>query len=89
MPDILHWSATLLALMGLILWFWSARIRVPQMAATAHAAGRRKRQLGRVAVIAAVISALLQAASASASPQENPEVWLEASAGPAVTELPA
>jgi hypothetical protein len=83
MPDLLHWSAALLALLGLFLWFWSGGIRVPQSAESAQYVARRKRQLGRVAIFAAVVSALLQAAVASASTTQLKEIVLWASATPA------
>jgi hypothetical protein len=92
MPDFLQWSAALLALLGLTLWCWSGRIRVPQPATIARGITRRKRRLGRVAVLATVISALLQAAVASTSPEQIAEVWLQASASPAAdisTDQPA
>jgi hypothetical protein len=83
MPDLLHWSAALLALLGLFLWFWSGGIRVPQSEVGAQSVARRKQQLGRAAIFAAVISALLQAAVASASTTQLQEIVLWASATPA------
>ncbi|HXP72879.1 MAG TPA: hypothetical protein VN823_01940 [Stellaceae bacterium] len=71
MPDFLHLSAALLALLGLFLWFWSGGIQ----------AARLKRQIRRVAIFAALASALLQAAG-SAQATENPDVELWASAAP-------
>lgn len=49
MPDLLQWTSALLALVGLLLWFWSAHPVVPF-----------KRQIRRVAIFAALVSALLQ-----------------------------
>jgi hypothetical protein len=82
MLDFLHWSAALLAVLGFFLWLWSVGIRVPETAAGGQSVARRKRQIGRVAIFAAVVSALLQAASASASSTQLQEVELWASAGP-------
>src|SRR5256885_11618005 len=79
MLDFLQWSAALLALAALCLWFWSG-------APSAEPAIRRKRQIGRVAIFAAVVAALLQAAGASASMTQLKEVEVWASAGP-TTEL--
>ncbi len=77
MLDFVHWSAALLAVTGLLLWFWSGRIGLPKTAD-----GRRKRQIQRVAICAAVISALLQAtASAPATERQDVELW--ASTAPA------
>jgi len=83
MLDFVHWSAALLALIGLGLWFWSGRIGVPKTATGGHFEARRKRQIGRVAICAAVVSALLQAAGASAPATERQDVELWASAAPA------
>ncbi|MGH7124093.1 MAG: hypothetical protein ACREFI_06950 [Stellaceae bacterium] len=84
MLDIVHWSAALLALIGLFLWFWSAGIHVPQTAEGTHVADRRKRQIRRAAICAATVSALLQAAATSAAPaQLNANVELWASTAPA------
>ena len=66
MLDILQWSAALLALVGLCLWFWSG---VP----SAEPAIRRRRQIGRVAIAAAVVSALLQAVGGSTSTVQLPD----------------
>jgi len=73
MLDFLQWSAALLALVALCLWFWSG---VPSAEPTI----RRKRRIGRIAIFAAVVSALLQAAGASASTTQLEEVELWASA---------
>jgi hypothetical protein len=75
MLDFLQWSAALLALVALCLWFWSG-------APSAEPAIRRKRQIGRVAIFAAVVAALLQAAGASASITQLEEVEVWASAAP-------
>jgi len=82
MLDFLHWSAAVLALAGLSLWFVSLGIPLPQTAESVHSLARRKRRLGRVAIFAAVISALLQAAGASASTFQLPDIELWASAAP-------
>ena len=82
MLDFLHWSAALVALLGLFLWLWSVGIRVPETAVAAQSVARRKRQIGRVAICAAVISALLQAASSSASSTQLQGIELWASSGP-------
>ena len=76
MLDFVHWSAALLALIGLGLWFWSG-----------HFVVRRQRQIRRVAICAAVVSALLQAAGASAPATERQDVELWASAAPADVSL--
>ncbi len=82
MPDLLHWSAALLALLGLLLWFWSGGLQVPQTTAGPHPVARLKRQIRRVAIFAAVISALLQAGMpAPRTHLSNIELW--ASAAPA------
>lgn len=82
MLDFLHWSAALLALVGLSLWFWSGGIRLPQAADGAHVVALRRRQIRRFAIGAAVVSALLQAASASAAPPtellQDIELWASA-----------
>jgi hypothetical protein len=83
MLDFVHWSAALLAFIGLVLWFWSGRIGVPKTASSGHFMARRQRQIRRVAICAAVISALLQAASASAPATERQDVELWASTAPA------
>jgi hypothetical protein len=83
MLDFVHWSAALLALIGLFLWFWSGRIGVSHAAADGgNLIARRKRQIRRVAICAAVVSALLQAAGASpATERQGVDLW--ASAAPA------
>jgi len=75
MLDFLHWSAALLALVALALWFWSG---VP----SAEPAIRRKRRIGRIAIFAAVVSALLQAAGGSTSTVQLPDIERWASAAP-------
>jgi drug/metabolite transporter (DMT)-like permease len=67
MPDLMQWSAALLALVGLILWFWSSGLQVPQSAASPHPVARLKRKIRRVAIFAALVSALLQAAGTPVS----------------------
>jgi len=71
MPDFVHLSAALLALLGLFLWFWSGGIQVAQL----------KRQIRRIAIFAALASALLQAVG-SAQATGNPDIELWASAAP-------
>lgn len=71
MPDFLHLSAALLALLGLFLWFWSGGVQVAPL----------KRQIRRVAIFAALASALLQAVG-SAQATNNPYIELWASATP-------
>ena len=83
MPDFLHLSSALLALLGLFLWLWSMGIPVPQAAASAQSLARRKRQLGRVAIFAAVVSALLQAAGGPTARTQLQDIELWASAAPA------
>jgi hypothetical protein len=83
MPDFLQWSAVLLALLGLFLWCWSAGIPVPQTPdASVQSVVRRKRQIGRVALFAAMISALLQAAGAAPSRTQLDGIELWASVMP-------
>jgi len=72
MPDLVQWSSALLALLGLVSWFWAAGMQMPRL----------KRQLRRVALCAALASALLQAAEASASTAGSRDVELWASAAP-------
>jgi uncharacterized membrane protein len=79
MPDFLHWSAALLAVLGLFLWLWSGT-GVPQPAAHAQSWARRKRQLARVAIFAAVVSALLQAVGGPVQRTELQDIELWASA---------
>jgi hypothetical protein len=86
MPEMLQWSSALLALLGLILWFWSGGLYVPQTAGGPHPVARLKRQIRRAAIFAAIASALLQAAAAP-SLTERHEVELWASAAPAPTAL--
>jgi len=81
MLDFLQWSAALLALAALSLWFWSG---VP----SAEPAIRRKRQIGRIAIFAAVVSALLQAAGGSTSTVQGPNVERWASSAPADISAP-
>ncbi len=85
MLDVVHVSAALLAVIGLLLWFWSGRIGVSP-AGDGGIMARRKRQIRRVAICAAVVSALLQAA-VSAPAKERPDVDLWASAAPASQTL--
>src|SRR5579885_3238447 len=89
MPDVLHVSAALMAVLGLFLWLWSGGIRVPEAAANVSPAARRKRQIGRVAIFAAVISALLQAAGTQAPSTKLADVQLWASAAPTMPAGPA
>ena len=81
MPDLMHWSAALLAMLGLFLWLWSA-IGVPHAPAHAHSRARRKRQLARLAIFAAVVSALLQAVGGPPMRTELQDIELWASAAP-------
>lgn len=76
MLDFLHWSAALLALLALGLWFWSA-----------HPIGRLKRPIRRIAICAAVISALIQAGT-PASPVSASDIVLWASAAPSGSVSP-
>jgi len=82
MPDFLHWSAALLAMVGLFLWLWSG-IRVPEPTERAPFLARRK-QLGRIAIFAAVISALLQAVGGTSVRTQLRDIELWASAAPPV-----
>ena len=77
MPDFLHLSAAFLAVLGLFLWLWSGIGSAPA------AAARRKRQLARLAIFAAVASALLQAVGGPAQRTELQDIELWASAAPA------
>ena len=85
MPDFLHWSAALLAVLGLCLWLWSGRM--PKAAPSAHAIAHGKRQIGRVAIFATVVSALLQAVGGSPSPTRYADFYLLVSASPPVDAL--
>lgn len=76
MFEFLHWSAALLALLGLALWFWSAR-----------SVGRFKRPMRRIAICAAVASALIQAGTPTPPTlSSNVELW--ASAAPSASVAP-
>ena len=79
MPDFLHWSSALLAVLGLFLWMWSG-LRAAPAAAGAHHWARRKRQLARLAIFAAVVSALLQAVGGPVQRTELRDIELWASA---------
>ena len=81
MPDFLHFSAAILAVLGLFLWLWSG-LGVPQSPARAHIWARRKRQLGRLAIFAAVVSALLQALGGPPTRTHLEDIELWASAAP-------
>ncbi len=82
MPDLLHWSAALLALLGLVLWVGSGGMQVPQTTAGPHPLTQLKRQIRRVAIFAAVVSALLQAGMPAPRTQlSDIELW--ASTAPA------
>jgi hypothetical protein len=74
MPDFLHLSAAFLAVLGLFLWLWSGIGSAPA------AATRRKRQVARLAIFAAVVSALLQAVGGPAQRTELQDIELWASA---------
>lgn len=60
MPDLLQWTSALLALVGLLLWFWSA-----------HPVAPFKRQIRRAAIFAALVSALLQVGIPASRTQLN------------------
>jgi hypothetical protein len=81
MPDFLHWSAALLAVLGLGLWLWSG-IRVPKRAASVLSQAHLKQHIGRVAIFAAVVSALLQAVGGSPPPTQYADYWLLVSVTP-------
>jgi drug/metabolite transporter (DMT)-like permease len=82
MPDLMHWSAALLAMLGLYLWLWSGA-GVSQPAAHAPSRARRKRQLARLAIFAAAVSALLQAVGGPVQRTELQDIEIWASAAPA------
>jgi hypothetical protein len=79
MPDFLHLSAAFLAVLGLFLWLWSG-VGVRQAEASTRSWARRKRQLARLAIFAAVVSALLQAVGGPAQRTELQDIELWASA---------
>ena len=79
MPDFLHWSSALLAMLGLFLWLWSGLRPAPDPA-HAHIAARRKRQLARLAIFAAAVSALLQAVGGPPTRTQLQDIELYASA---------
>ena len=83
MPDFLHWSSALLAMLGLFLWMWSG-LRTAPAAAGAQSWARRKRQLARLAIFAAVVSALLQAVGGPVQRTElrDIELWASADVSP-------
>ena len=80
MPDFLHWSAALLAVLGLCLWLWSGRM--PEAAPSARAIAHRKRQIGRVAIFVVVVSAVLQAVGGSPPPTRYADFYILVSASP-------
>lgn len=73
MSDLLHWTSALLALLGLTFWFWSGGLRMPQL----------KRQIQRVAIVAALTSAVLQAVGPPDLTMGSSDAELWASAAPA------
>ena len=82
MLDVVHVSSALLAVIGLLLWFWSGRIGV-SAAGDDGVMARRKRQIRRVAICAAVVSALLQASvSGPATDFQDVELWASAAPAP-------
>jgi uncharacterized membrane protein len=81
MPDFLHLSAAFLAVLGLFLWLWSG-VGVRQVEASTRSWARRKRQLARLAIFAAVVSALLQAVGGPAARTQLEDIELWASAAP-------